>query len=49
MFLTQATSQNWKEEEEEEEVVTVIFWISPNLAKYIYGWLPLKQHDKIGL
>jgi len=25
MFVTRATSQNWKEEEEEEEVVTVIF------------------------
>ncbi len=22
-----------------------IFWISPNLVKYIYGWLP--QHHKI--
>jgi len=25
-----------------------IFWISPNLAKYTYGWLSLEQHHKIG-
>ncbi len=49
MFVAGATSQNWKEEEDEEEEVSAIFWISPKLAKYIYGWLPLKQSDKIGL
>jgi hypothetical protein len=27
---------------------TFIFWISPNLAKYTYGLLPLAQHCKIG-
>ncbi len=26
---------------------TFIFWISPNLAKYSYGWSPLEQHHKI--
>jgi hypothetical protein len=26
---------------------TFIFWISPNLSKYIYGWSSLKQHHKI--
>jgi hypothetical protein len=24
-----------------------IFWISPNLVKYSYGWSPLEQHHKI--
>jgi hypothetical protein len=28
---------------------TFIFWISPNLAKYIYGWLPIEQYHKIEL
>jgi hypothetical protein len=27
---------------------TFIFWISPNLAKYTYGWLSLEQQHKIG-
>ncbi len=26
---------------------TIIFWISPNLAKYTYALLPLEQHHKI--
>ncbi len=26
---------------------TIIFWISPNLAKYTYGLLPLEQHHEI--
>jgi hypothetical protein len=26
---------------------TFLFLISPNLAKYTYGWLPLEQHLKI--
>jgi len=24
-----------------------MFWISPNLAKYFYGWLSLEQHHTI--
>ncbi len=24
-----------------------LFWMSQNLAKYSYGWLPLEQHHKI--
>jgi hypothetical protein len=26
---------------------TFIFWVSPKLAKHIYGWLLVEQHHKI--
>ncbi len=27
--------------------LSLIFLISPNLAKYAYGWLPLEQNHKV--
>jgi hypothetical protein len=52
MFVTQATSQNWKEEEEEEEEeVTVIYFEFRQIWQNIFmdDCHLSKQHDKIGL
>jgi len=47
IFLIKKNHHNCLQYEKVLKISTFIFWILPNLTKYIYGWLSIEQHHKI--